>query len=168
MGRLRNGPGSAIRFPMLAKQVIRAASGWLELGMPDDALGELASLSVDERGENRVRQLKLAAEMAKEDWESASATALGLCEQAVDEPEHFLSAAYCLHETGKTAKAKECLLGGPAVLREMPVFHYNMACYLWILGERKTAKDHLDKAVEMDGSFLDSARADKDLAGMEI
>lgn len=153
---------------MLVKQVIRVAAGWLELGMPDDALKELATLNGEERGERRVRELKLAAEMAKGDWSCAAETALGLCKMAADEPDFFMSAAYCLHEAGRTAQAQECLIKGPGVLTEFPVYHYNMACYLWTLGEKEVAREHLAKAVEMDESFLESARSDRDLAGMEL
>lgn len=153
---------------MLAKQIIRAASGWLELGMPDDALEELKGLTGEDREDRKGMELKLAAEMAKEDWNHASETARLLCKQSVDEPEFFLSAAFCLHETGDTEEAKKWLLKGPRILDEMPVYHYNMACYLWKLGEGERAKNHLAKAVEMDASFLESAKQDRDLVGMEI
>lgn len=153
---------------MVTKQIIRAASGWLELGMPEDALEELNGLSGQDSEESKVLELKLAAQMAKEDWKNAAETAMALCSQSVDEPEFFLSAAYCLHETGETAEAKNWLQRGPDVLSEMPVFHYNMACYLWTLGEKERARNHLSKAVEMDESFMESARYDKDLVGMNI
>lgn len=153
---------------MLAKQVIRAATGWLELGMPDDALEELKGLSFEERSERKALELKLAAEMAKMYWQQASETALELCELVADEPDFFLSAAYCLHEVGMTLEARSCLHRGPSVLQELPVFHYNMACYLWILDEKDAAKAHLDIAIGMDDSFLESARSDKDLVGMNI
>lgn len=153
---------------MVTKQIIRAASGWLELGMPDDALEELDALVGEDREERKALELKLAAQMSKEDWNPAAETAQNLCMQAVDEPDFFLSAAFCLHETGDTEEARKWLLKGPRVLDEMPVFHYNMACYLWTLGEGERAKNHLAQAVGMDASFLESAREDKDLAGMEI
>ena len=50
----------------------------------------------------------------------------------------------------------------------MAVFHYNMACYLWTLGEQEAARGYLDKAVAMDEGFLEAARTDRDLVGMEI
>ena len=153
---------------MLVKQVIRAATGWLELGMPDDALEELEALKGEDRSERRVLELKLSAEMAKGDWPHASTTALELCAQAADEPDFFMSAAYCLHEAGRTVEARNCLLSGPGVLSEFPVFHYNMACYLWTLGEPEAAREYLDRAVAMDEGFLESARTDRDLVGMEI
>lgn len=153
---------------MLAKQVLRAASGWLELGMPDDALEELSSLDNSDKEIRRALELKLAAQMAKEDWKVASVTAMSLCRQAVDESDFFLSAAFCLHESGDTEEARKWLLNGPETLHEIPVYHYNMACYLWTLGEKERAKNHLAKAVAMDESFLESARDDRDLVGMEL
>ena len=153
---------------MVAKQVLRAASGWLELGMPDDALDELKLLDGEDRDGRKALELKLAAEMVKEEWKTASETARDLCKQAVDEPDFFLSAAYCLHEDGETEEAKKWLLSGPESLHEIPVFHYNMACYLWKLGEGERAKNHLAKAVDMDESFLESAKDDRDLVGMEF
>lgn len=153
---------------MLAKQIIRAATGWLELGMPDDALEELAALTGEDRRTRRALELKLSAEMAKAAWPHAAQTALELCEQVADEPDFFMSAAYCLHEAGRTEEARKCLLMGPGVLADFPVYHYNMACYLWTLGEKESAKEHLDQAVTMDESFLESARMDRDLVGIEF
>ena len=153
---------------MLAKQMIKAASGWLELGMPDDALEELDGLTGDDRYSKGALELKLAARMAKGSWMDASQTAVELCELAADEPDFFLSAAYCLHEAGETEEARKTLLRGPRVLEEFPVYHYNMACYLWKLGEKHDARAHLDMAVGMDEGFLDSARNDRDLVGMEL
>lgn len=153
---------------MVEKQVLRVASGWLELGMPDDALEELGTLRGEAGERRKVLELKLAAQMTKELWDEASQTACQLCGKAVDEPGYFLNAAFCLHEAGDTEEARKWLLRGPKSLHEMAVFHYNMACYLWVLGERERANNHLAKAIEMDDSFLETAKADKDFAGMEF
>lgn len=153
---------------MVAKQIIRAASGWLELGMPENALEELEGLPLADRDTRKALELKLAAQMSKSDWKLASETAVGLCTQGTEESEYFVSAAYCFHEMGDTEEARKWLLRGPETLTEMPVYHYNMACYLWKLGESERARNHLAKAIEMDESFMESARHDKDLAGMEL
>lgn len=153
---------------MECKQVIRAASGWLELGMPEDALNELKTLRKEDSKMPKVLQLKLAAEMAREDWDAASQSAINLCELDVDEPDYFLSAAYCLHELGLTDQAMKWLLRGPDALSEMAVYHYNLACYLWKLNEKERARNHLSKAVEMDGDLMDSARDDEDLIGIKL
>ena len=151
---------------MGAMRTMRAASGWLDLGLADEALLELETLPTDVRNQREVLELKLAAQMVNQSWNPASDTARLLCLKAADEPLFFLRAAFCLHETGDTLAACNWLLRGPKTLFEMPVFHYNLACYLWTLGEANRARSHLKQAITMDGSFLATARDDHDLVGI--
>ena len=151
---------------MVVTKTLRAAAGWLELGLADEALYELQSLPTEVQSLRAPLELKLAAQMDHEKWNAASETARLLCLKAEDEPEFFLRAAFCLHETGDTLAACNQLLRGPKALFEMPVFHYNLACYLWTLGEGPRARSHLKQAISMDESFLESAREDRDLVGI--
>lgn len=153
---------------MVVSSTLRAACGWLELGLADEALVELRTLPPDVRTLRIPLELKLAAEMERGCWNPAADTALLLCLKAEDEPEYFLRAAYCLHETGDTLAACNQLLRGPRALFDMAVFHYNLACYLWTLGEATRARCHLDQAVLLDPDLLESARTDRDLKGMGL
>lgn len=148
-------------------KTLQAAEGWIELGIPEEALYELESLPSSMRAKRNVLELKLTAQMHRKSWNSASDTARLLCLKAANEPEFFLSAAFCLHETGDTLAACNWLLRGPKSLFEMAVFHYNLACYLWTLGEGNRARSHLKQAITMDESFLEAAREDRDLVGIE-
>ncbi len=152
--------------PMVLTKTLREASGLIELGLADDALFELEALPSEARWGRAVLEVKLAAQMERKSWNAASETARLLCHTAWNEPEFFLRAAYCLHETGDTFAARNWLLRGPKALLEMAVFHYNLACYLWTLGERRSARNHLRQAVEMDESLVESAKKDRDLAGI--
>ena len=145
---------------------LRAASGWLELGLPDDALQELRGLPHDQQAHPHVLKLKLHAQMECAAWNAAADTARLLCAKAPGVPDFFLSAAYCLHETGDTLAARNQLLRGPKALFEMAVFHYNLACYLWTLGQQTSARSHLSQAIAMDASYRSEALADRDLAGI--
>jgi hypothetical protein len=149
-------------------RILRAASGWLELGLADEALFELSSLPLEVARLRPALELTLAAQMECEQWNAASETARLLCLKVEDEPEFFLRAAYCLHETGDTLAACNQLLRGPKSLFEMAVFHYNLACYLWTLGEGPRARSHLQQAIAMDESYLASARTDRDLVGIDL
>lgn len=142
---------------------MRAALGWLELGLPEEALAELSQLTARERMRRHALELRLLAEMEARRWNAAADTGRLLCIKEPKEPRFFIHAAYCLHETGDTLAARDWLLKGPAELIEDPLFHYNLACYLAVLGERKRAKSHLERAFEMDASLRDSAREDRDL-----
>jgi len=146
--------------------LLRVAEGLLELGLADEALDEIRALPADAHGRREVLELKLAAQMSSGEWNHASETARLLCLQAADEPSFFISAAYCLHETGDTLAARDWLMRGPKTLHGMPVFHYNLACYLWTLGEATRARTHLKRAISMDGSLLEEARQDRDLNGI--
>jgi hypothetical protein len=147
-------------------KTLKAATGWLELGIADEALNELEMLPTDARTQREALELKLAAQMVIQSWNSASDTARLLCLKAADEPVFFLRAAFCLHETGDTLAACNWLLRGPKTLFDMAIFHYNLACYLWTLGEANRARSHLKQAITMDESFLEAARDDRDLAGI--
>jgi hypothetical protein len=151
---------------MGVRRTLQAASGWLELGLADEALAELETLPTDFRSQREVLELKLAAQMVIQAWNPASDTARLLCLKAADEPLFFLRAAFCLHETGDTLAACNWLLRGPKALFDMAIFHYNLACYLWTLGEANRARSHLKQAITMDESFRAAARDDRDLAGI--
>jgi hypothetical protein len=148
-------------------KTLRAATGWLELGLADEALYELQGLPPEVQILRGPLELKLTALMEQQ-WNLASETARLLCLKADDVPEFFLRAAYCLHETGDTLAACNQLLRGPRALFEMAIFHYNLACYLWTLGEGPRARSHLRQAIAMDHDYLESARTDRDLMGIDI
>lgn len=148
-------------------KTLRAASGWLDLGLADEALMELQSLPTSEQTSRQALEIKVHAEMECRAWNAASETARLLCVKEPLNGEFFLRAAFCLHETGDTLAARNWLLRGPKSLMELPAFHYNLGCYLWVLGERAPARSHLQKAFRMDESLVDFARTDRDLTGFQ-
>jgi Flp pilus assembly protein TadD len=151
---------------MEALGTLRAALGWLELGLPEEALSELTALSARERMRRHALELRLLAEMEAERWNAAADTGRLLCMKEPKEPRFFIHAAYCLHETGDTLAARDWLMKGPAALMGDPLFHYNLACYLAVLGERKRAKSHLNRAFELDETLKETAQADTDLEAL--
>ena len=152
---------------MLVTKTLRAASGWLDLGLADEALFELQSLPTQDQTSAKVLEIKVHAQMECKSWNAASETARLLCVKEPLNAEFFLQAAFCLHETGDTLAARNWLLRGPKSLLGLPSFHYNMGCYLWVLGERRSARGHLRQAFQMDGALEDFARNDRDLAGFQ-
>jgi Flp pilus assembly protein TadD len=147
-------------------RILRSALGWLELGLPEESLSELAELSARERMRRHALELRLLAEMESQRWNAAADTGRLLCMKEPKEARFFIHAAYCLHETGDTLAARDWLLRGPATLIEDPLFHYNIACYLAVLGDCKRAETHLARAFEMDASLRETAREDTDLEAL--
>lgn len=138
----------------------------MELGLADEALVELGQLPMETRGQLDVLESFLEAQMACKSWNAASETGRLLCLRDAEEPSFFIRAAFCLHETGDTLAACNLLLRGPKSLFEMAIFHYNLACYLWTLGEASRARSHLAQAISMDESFREAAEEDQDLVGI--
>jgi len=58
---------------------LQAATGWLELGLADEALLELNDLPAEAHKKRQVLEVKLAAQMQNECWNRASETARLLC-----------------------------------------------------------------------------------------
>ncbi len=147
--------------------VLRTALGWLELGLPEDALRELEALEPRDRMRKQALELKLVAQMKAERWNAGADTGRLLCLREPKEARFFIHAAYCLHETGDTEAARNWLMTGPSSLIKDPLFHYNIACYHAVLGERNQAKSHLQRAFSMDESLRGRAREDEDLAALD-
>ncbi|RYD30982.1 MAG: hypothetical protein EOP87_15590 [Verrucomicrobiaceae bacterium] len=150
---------------MLVTKTLQAASGWLDLGLPDEALVELQSLPETDQVSSVVLEMKVVIQIECRSWNAASETARLLCGREPLNAEYFLQAAFCLHETGDTLAARNWLLRGPKSLLEMSTFHYNIGCYLWVLGEKASARTHLRRAFRMDHSLEAYARSDRDLNG---
>ena len=147
-------------------RTLHAACGWLDLGLPEEALEELRGLNARDRMRCPALEVKLSAEMMAERWNAGADTGRLLCMREPKEPRFFIDAACCLHETGDTLAARNWLMTGPSVLIDDPQFHYNIACYHAVLGEEKRAISHLDRAISMDESLLEQARRDNDLADL--
>ena len=143
---------------------LNAAIGWLELDLPEEALRELQRLEPRQRMRRQALEIKLVAEMKAGRWNDGADTGRLLCLREPREPRFFIQAAFCLHETGDTAAARNWLMTGPSELIQDPIFHYNIACYHCVLGESTRARSHLTRAFAMNGRLREMAAKDKDLA----
>ncbi len=140
-----------------------AAQGYSELGMMDEALGELDELSAAARRRVDVLGLRVQLLVQSHRWRPALDACRALCALEPDSPQPFIHAAYCLHELGRTSEAKALLLAGPAALRQEATFYYNLGCYDATLGDIEGAQNYLRTSFRMDKKFRDFARTDPDL-----
>ncbi|MDG2122047.1 MAG: hypothetical protein P8J87_00025 [Verrucomicrobiales bacterium] len=142
---------------------LRAAIGYFELGMLEQAweeLGEVAEPLASSLAAVRVRVMVLLKE---ERWRRAHDEAKRICELDPEGSEGPIHMAYCLHELGETAEAERVLINGPVSLREEAIYFYNLACYKAVRGEVPEAQALLEKAVSMDEGLYAVAQKDPDL-----
>jgi tetratricopeptide (TPR) repeat protein len=148
---------------MTIQRNLTAAQGYLELGMPAEALVELDNLPESMAGHAEILQLKLVILMQLRSWEAGA----GLCQQLRDLfPQitvGYVHGAFCLHEMGRTKEAKALLLSGPAALLREATYHYNLGCYEAVLGNVEEAMQYLRTSFAMDHNFRIIAKRDPDL-----
>jgi predicted Zn-dependent protease len=143
--------------------LIRAAEGYCELGMLDDALAQLGELTPDQQERLEAIRLRIDILLRKQEWQPALELSLRMCVLYKKENYGFIHAAFCLHEMGRTHDAKQTLLDGPAALLEEAVYYYNLACYEAELGNLEQAKAYLRSSFQLDRSLRDLAKNDPDL-----
>ena len=149
---------------MTFDQIFRMAEGYLELGMFDDALDHLDTLDTEFQDRFAVLQMRVnILLLRKQDWKEALRLSLRICLIHPDQSYGYVHAAFCLHELGRTAEAKQALLDGPASLLDEAVYYYNLACYDTVLGNLEQAKVYLHASFRLDKSFRELAKSDPDL-----
>ncbi len=148
------------------ERIRRAAEGYCELGMFDDALAEIESLPAELDEHPEVVELRTVILMQAKRWKPALTAGRVLCRVAPEKTIGFIHVAFCLHALGRTMEARDTLLAGPDALHLEATYHYNLACYECTLGNLDLARMHLDKSFEMDKTFREYARSDPDLSGL--
>jgi predicted Zn-dependent protease len=148
------------------ERTLLAAQGYAELSMFDDAILELDSLPTAVVKHGTVLELRTVILMQAKRWKPALSAARVLCRVEPERTSGFIHSAFCLHELGRTAEARDLLVGGPEALHVEPTFHYNLACYECALGNLGLARAHLDRSFQLDKKFRDFARSDPDLAAL--
>ena len=142
---------------------LQAAQGYLELGMLEEALGELSFIDHTVLDDPDILELRLHILMQGERWEEALAVSQQILLTHQEMLPAYIQGAFALHELGRTAEARDLLLKGPSLLHQDPTFHYNIGCYQAVLGNREEAIESLFKSFELDASFREFAKRDPDL-----
>jgi predicted Zn-dependent protease len=145
---------------------IRAAQGYWELGMCEDALLELDTIPGMVQDRPDVLEMRLVVLMHIQRWHDALNVSRRLIEVMPRAAAGFIHQAFCLHELGETTQARKTLLEGPESLLKEPTYHYNLACYECILGNLEAARRHLEASVMMDSRFREFALKDPDLKAL--
>ena len=144
------------------QQIERIAEGYLELGMPEQALDNLERLGGIENhspvgvyyhGE-ALRQLNRYEEAL--DYLEKAAQALP---QKVDP---LVSLGWCYKRTSRIELAIDSMVRALEIKPEVAVLHYNLACYLSLAGRKSQALVHLSRSFELDEQFRALAETESD------
>jgi predicted Zn-dependent protease len=140
------------------------ASGYLELGMPDEALAELDAAP---QASSAVMHLRVEALFVLGRWSEAAVICLPMLQREPGQPAWWIQAAYALRRSRTLAEAEVVLQAG---LQQHPhdlLINYNLACYACVQGRHAEARELLEQALRASrAEVLRMAVKDPDLLAL--
>ena len=143
---------------------LTAAAGYLELGMAADASAELDSIEPVRRSDWQVLALRVAVCQETKDWVPMLLLSERLVAMQPAQSQWLISLAYATRRCQSLEAARKILLGALDRFPEESTIPFNLACYEAQLGRLELARDHLVRAIQMNGAHRAMALADTDLA----
>ena len=154
--------------------LVRAAEGWVELGLPDEAELELSQLSPAVREHPAVLDVRWQLHAARREWNLAHEAAELLVSLAPGELAGWIHRAYAARRMGGGGlqKAWDALRPAVELFPEEALVPYNLACYACQLGNLDSGRQWLSRAFEtaakrqLRAHYKTMALADADLAAL--
>jgi Flp pilus assembly protein TadD len=129
------------------------AEGYLELGMPQQAINTLSRLGPNAASDAQSLYLQGEALRALERYDEA----LGVLRHAAEaEPENirvWIALGWCHKRTGRIDLAIEALETAMAADPEEALIRYNLACYWSVAGGKRQAVAFLEQALALDPTY---------------
>jgi Flp pilus assembly protein TadD len=148
--------------PDWKKQVL-ASSGYLELGMFDDAALALEEIAPEDKTRREVLGARVGIYMAAKKWEMAAAVASHLVKTEPETSGWWINLAFATRRCDGIESAEEILLRARELHHDNAIIEFNLACYASVTGRLEEAKERLKRAVELDKQFQKLAIDDEDL-----
>ncbi len=128
------------------------AEGYLELGLPQQALDVLARLGA---GSADARTLYLQGEALRslERYADAISPLRKVAELEPENTQVLLALGWCHKRCGRIDLAIEVLEAALAADGDEPLIRYNLACYHSVAGNRRGALTFLEQALSLDPNF---------------
>jgi lipopolysaccharide biosynthesis regulator YciM len=142
---------------------VLASSGYLELGMFDDAALVLEEIAPEDKNRNEVLGARVGIYMAARKWDIAAAVASHLGKVEPQTAGWWISFAYAVRRTESVEKAEAILLQAQVIHPKVAMIAFSLACYVSGTGRMEEAKERLRHAIELDKDIRGLALDDEDL-----
>lgn len=140
------------------------ALGFLELGMPEDALAELDELKV---GSSLALHLRVDALFRLKDWQAALEICLPMTEQEPSDPGWWIQAAYSQRRARSIEAAEKILRKALHHHPKHGLILYNLACYACVQNRPRDGRELMERAIAIDPEqVLAMAAKDPDLESL--
>lgn len=143
------------------------ARGYLALGLNDEAVGELAFLTLVDLEDTDSVDVLVDAGMETKNWPAVVNSAQELTKRRPADDKGWIAWGYALRELDRVPEAREVLLRAEAIHgNTCAVLHYNLACYYSLLGDLSLARKRFARAIKMHPAFAEGGREDPDLKAL--
>jgi Flp pilus assembly protein TadD len=143
--------------------LVRVSSGYLELGMLEDAERALKQIAPEDRNRSAVLGVQVGLYIAKRKWDLAAEVADRLVKLEPNDPAWWIALAYSTREAESIEKGEAILLQARELHPDHADVLLNLACYASLLGRTEEAKLHLRRAIDLDADIRRSALDEPDL-----
>jgi Flp pilus assembly protein TadD len=142
---------------------VLASSGYLELGMLEDAALALEEIEPADKMRDEVRGARLNLYMAAKNWEMAAAVAGRMAKVEPENACWWINLAYSIRRTESIEEAEAILLRARELHPKSAIIAFNLACYACVGGRIEEAKLRLLHAINLDKDVRKLAIDDEDL-----
>ncbi|HRE81267.1 MAG TPA: hypothetical protein PLN52_09480 [Opitutaceae bacterium] len=140
------------------------ARGYLALGLLKESSRELEKIAKNDRNLPVVLSTRIELHTQEKNWTKVITAARELTRQCPTSETGWIGWAYALREMNKIEEAFSVL---SQVEKRSPscsaLVHYNLGCYLSLLGHRLLALAHLRQAFLLEPDFRSESFRDRDL-----
>jgi lipopolysaccharide biosynthesis regulator YciM len=120
---------------------VLASSGYLELGMFDDAAMVLEEIAPEDKTRNEVLGARVGIYMAARKWDMAAAVASHLVKVERQTAGWWISLAYAVRRAESVEKAEAVLLRAQTIHPKVAMIAFNLACYASVADRMVEAKE---------------------------
>ena len=142
---------------------IVASSGFVELGLYQEAIEELAELPDNTKDNVMVLAAWLQIYQAWGKWAEGAAVAERLIEKEPDQADWYVALAFATRRAQSLSAAEVILSAALKKFPEDATINFNLACYYAQLGELDKSRFCLERAIQIDDRFKMAALTDPDL-----
>lgn len=142
---------------------LRAAQGYIELGMFVEAADEVECIAPEDRIHPSVLALRYSIYSKLEKWTHAEVVARHLVKISPEDPGWWVNWAYATRRCQSIQEASQILLDAEKLHPHHATIQFNLGCYASRLGDPVEAKRRVASSISLDGRFRALALDDPDL-----
>ena len=139
---------------------LRAAQGWLELGNPLEANGELERITPELRSHPDILDLRWHIDAQANKWAACVEIADTLIKLDPSRSDAWIHRSYALHRVNRTQEAFDKLLPVANKFPQVWTIPYNLACYSAQLGRLDESQEWLKRAMGIDAQTVQRVAMD--------